>query len=130
MYSKAAFAFGFVAAASAQSDSSTVSTASSTDVATVLVGPGTTSTVSPALSVTVDAAVINGSVSPSSSSIAYTYYNTTVTAILVVAELITVCGAATTYNFNGVEYPATEGQTVTVTNCPCTITTVSPPEDL
>lgn len=60
---------------------------------------------------------------PPASSV-WTYYNTTVVATTVVNQLITVCPTATTYTFNGCVYPVTQGQTLTVTNCPCTITTV------
>ncbi|KAK9770204.1 hypothetical protein AB5N19_11015 [Seiridium cardinale] len=121
MQSKA-LVFGFVAAASAQSSS----VSSDASLATVVVGPATTSTVSPAPSVTVDPAVINSTVDPSSSAVSYIYYNTTFTSTVVVSELVTVCGAPTTYKFNGAEYPATEGETITITNCPCTLTTAVP----
>ncbi|KAK6828129.1 Cell wall protein [Apiospora arundinis] len=47
-------------------------------------------------------------------------------ATTVVNQLITVCPTATTYTFNGCVYPVTQGQTLTVTNCPCTITTNKP----
>lgn len=33
----------------------------------------------------------------------------------------TVCPAATELTYNGVTYTATESQTLTITNCPCTI---------
>jgi len=33
----------------------------------------------------------------------------------------TVCPAATQLTYNGVTYTATESQTLTITNCPCTI---------
>ncbi|KAK6087472.1 hypothetical protein SCUP234_01630 [Seiridium cupressi] len=112
MQSKA-LVFGLVAAASAQSSS----VSSDTSLAT---------TVSPAPSVTVDPAVINSTVDPSSSAVSYIYYNTTSTSTVVVSGLVTVCGAPTTYKFNGAEYPATEGETITVTNCPCTLTTAVP----
>ncbi|KAK9413868.1 hypothetical protein SUNI508_11564 [Seiridium unicorne] len=112
MQSKA-LVFGFVAAASAQSSS----VSSDTSLAT---------TASPAPSVTVDPAVINSTVDPSSSAVSYIYYNTTFTSTVVVSELVTVCGAPTTYKFNGAEYPATEGETITITNCPCTLTTAVP----
>lgn len=58
------------------------------------------------------------------------YYNTTVPTTVVVPQLTTVCGQATTMTYNGVQYTATAGQTVTVTNCPCTVTTVSSRESL
>ena len=56
----------------------------------------------------------------------YTYWNTTVTTAIVVAELTTVCAEPTTLTFNDCEYPVTAGETLVVTNCPCTLTTVSP----
>lgn len=34
----------------------------------------------------------------------------------------TVCPASTTFSFNGVTYTATESETITITNCPCTVT--------
>ena len=55
----------------------------------------------------------------------YTYWNTTVTTAIVVAELTTVCPEPTTLTFNDCEYPVTAGETLVVTNCPCTVTTVS-----
>ncbi|ESZ90569.1 hypothetical protein SBOR_9046 [Sclerotinia borealis F-4128] len=39
----------------------------------------------------------------------------------VVTSFTTVCPAATTLSFNGVTYTATESETITITNCPCTI---------
>lgn len=46
-----------------------------------------------------------------------------------VSVLTTVCPAATSLTFNGVTYTATASQTITITNCPCTISylpTVTP----
>lgn len=54
----------------------------------------------------------------------WSYFNVTVTSVVVVQELTTVCKEATTLTFNGCEYPATAGQVVVVTNCPCTVTKV------
>ncbi|OTB20099.1 hypothetical protein K445DRAFT_8102 [Daldinia sp. EC12] len=51
------------------------------------------------------------------------YYNTTVPTTVVVPQFTTVCPEATTLSYNGVQYTVTKGQTVTVTDCPCTITT-------
>ncbi|KAA8571453.1 hypothetical protein EYC84_001453 [Monilinia fructicola] len=51
-------------------------------------------------------------------------YSTTVSAVWVtdvVTSFTTVCPAATTLSYNGVTYTATENQTVTITNCPCTV---------
>ncbi|APA12180.1 predicted protein [Sclerotinia sclerotiorum 1980 UF-70] len=39
----------------------------------------------------------------------------------VVTAFTTVCPMATTLSFNGVTYTATESETVTITNCPCTV---------
>ncbi|KAM3074638.1 hypothetical protein ACMFMG_008066 [Clarireedia jacksonii] len=39
----------------------------------------------------------------------------------VVTSFTTVCPAATSFAFNGVTYTATESETVTITNCPCTV---------
>ncbi|KAI0899863.1 hypothetical protein F4806DRAFT_492857 [Annulohypoxylon nitens] len=54
------------------------------------------------------------------------YYNTTVPTTVVVPVLTTVCSEATTLTYSGVHYTATKGQTVTVTDCPCTMTTMVP----
>ncbi|KAI2626203.1 hypothetical protein GGS21DRAFT_546208 [Xylaria nigripes] len=53
----------------------------------------------------------------------WSYYATTVTTVVVVQSLTTKCEQATTLTFNDCEYPATAGQVVVVTNCPCTVTT-------
>ncbi|PQE23963.1 hypothetical protein CJF32_00006775 [Rutstroemia sp. NJR-2017a WRK4] len=39
----------------------------------------------------------------------------------VVTSFTTVCPVATSFSFNGVTYTATESETVTITNCPCTV---------
>jgi len=47
----------------------------------------------------------------------------------VVTAYTTVCPAATQLTFNGVTYTATKSQTITITNCPCTVSklaTVAP----
>lgn len=54
----------------------------------------------------------------------WAYYNVSVTSVVVVQELTTLCEEATTLTFNDCEYPATKGEVVVVTNCPCTVTTV------
>ncbi|KAI8964355.1 hypothetical protein F5Y11DRAFT_93988 [Daldinia sp. FL1419] len=51
------------------------------------------------------------------------YYNTTVPTTVVVPQFTTVCPEATTLSYNHVQYTVTKGQTLTVTDCPCTITT-------
>ncbi|KAF3061249.1 hypothetical protein GL218_04202 [Daldinia childiae] len=51
------------------------------------------------------------------------YYNTTVPTTVVVPQFTTVCPEATTLSYNGVQYTVTKGETVTVTDCPCTIST-------
>lgn len=56
----------------------------------------------------------------------YSYYNTTVTTTTVVQDYTTVCSTKTTLTVNECTYPATAGETITVTNCPCTVPTVSP----
>ncbi|KAK7755555.1 hypothetical protein SLS62_002489 [Diatrype stigma] len=56
----------------------------------------------------------------------WTYWNTTVSTVTVVDELTTVCVEKTTLTFNDCEYPVTEGETLVVTNCPCTLTTAVP----
>ncbi|KAI1386543.1 uncharacterized protein F4822DRAFT_319578 [Hypoxylon trugodes] len=50
------------------------------------------------------------------------YYNMSVPTTVVVPEFTTVCPEATTMTWGGVHYSATKGQTITVTDCPCTIT--------
>ncbi|KAI0432763.1 hypothetical protein F5Y09DRAFT_300861 [Xylaria sp. FL1042] len=56
----------------------------------------------------------------------WSYFNTTVTSVVVVEQLTTVCKTATTLTFNDCKYTATAGQTLVVTNCPCTVTTTVP----
>ncbi|KAI1420967.1 hypothetical protein F5Y12DRAFT_718986 [Xylaria sp. FL1777] len=56
----------------------------------------------------------------------WSYFNTTVTSVVVVQQLTTVCKEATTLTFNDCKYTATAGQVVVVTNCPCTVTTTIP----
>ncbi|KAL7627844.1 hypothetical protein AAE478_002039 [Parahypoxylon ruwenzoriense] len=56
----------------------------------------------------------------------YTYFNTTITTTAVVPTLTTVCPYDTTLTYNNVKYTATKGQTITVTNCPCTVAKVIP----
>ncbi|KAK8028239.1 hypothetical protein PG991_005295 [Apiospora marii] len=69
----------------------------------------------------------SGMMTGGAASASWVYYNTTVVTTAVVAQLTTVCqGPATTLTFNGCAYPVTQGQTLTVTNCPCTITTAVP----
>jgi hypothetical protein len=66
--------------------------------------------------------------SSSTGSASWSWYNTTITAVTTVNELTTVCTeGATTWTFGGIEYPATQGETITVTNCPCTLSTVRVP---
>ncbi|KAI1367629.1 hypothetical protein F5Y08DRAFT_49839 [Xylaria arbuscula] len=56
----------------------------------------------------------------------WAYFNTTVTSVVVLQQFTTVCKEATTLTFNDCEYPATKGQEIVVTNCPCTVTTTLP----
>jgi len=48
--------------------------------------------------------------------------NGTVWVTEVVDQYTTVCPAATELTHNGVTYTATASQTITITNCPCTVT--------
>lgn len=131
MQSKALL-FGFVAAASAQTMDNGMPAAEATPASTTIDTDVPLVTADPSASM---GALVNGSLidaglaAPSSSSsagnVTWSWFNTTVTSTVVVAELVTFCPAATTLSFNGVEYTATDGETVTVTNCPCTLTTVS-----
>lgn len=59
-----------------------------------------------------------------SASPVWQYYNMTVPTTVVVPALTTVCPYATTMTYNNVAYTATKGETITVTNCPCTVTKV------
>ncbi|KAI8628171.1 hypothetical protein F5Y19DRAFT_476577 [Xylariaceae sp. FL1651] len=56
----------------------------------------------------------------------WAYFNTTVISTTVVEAFTTLCPEATTLTFNDCEYPATAGEIVVVTNCPCTVTTAVP----
>lgn len=69
--------------------------------------------------------VLNGTATVVPQSSVWTYWNTTVSTVTVVDELTTVCVEKTTLTFNECEYPVTKGETLVVTNCPCTLTTVS-----
>ncbi|KAI0159096.1 hypothetical protein BJ166DRAFT_322534 [Pestalotiopsis sp. NC0098] len=132
MQSKALL-FGFVAAASAQTMDNGMPAAEATPASTTIDTDVPLVTADPSASM---GALVNGSLidaglaAPSSSSsagnVTWSWFNTTVTSTVVVAELVTFCPAATTLSFNGVEYTATDGETVTVTNCPCTLTTTLP----
>ncbi|OTA59089.1 hypothetical protein K449DRAFT_397395 [Hypoxylon sp. EC38] len=52
------------------------------------------------------------------------YYNTTIPTTVVVPQYTTVCPDPTTFTYSGVRYTAiTSSQTITVTNCPCTVST-------
>jgi len=54
--------------------------------------------------------------------------NTTASAVWVtdvVDTYVTVCPASTQLTFNGVTYTATKSQTLTITNCPCTVSKLS-----
>lgn len=60
------------------------------------------------------------------SALAYTNVTSTTEADVyvteVVTELTTYCPASTTLTFNGKTYTVTEATTLTITDCPCTIT--------
>jgi hypothetical protein len=45
---------------------------------------------------------------------------------VVVTALTTYCPYATQFTHNGIVYTVTEETTLTITNCPCTVTRVSP----
>ncbi|KAI1494347.1 hypothetical protein F5X96DRAFT_665850 [Biscogniauxia mediterranea] len=111
MYSKTVAIIGFFAAAASTGVVAQSTTATVTDSALA-----TAASSAAVLSSAPPAAAANGTAS-------FAFFNTTVTTTLVVNALTTVCAEATTLTFNGCEYPATAGEIVTVTNCPCTITT-------
>lgn len=94
------------------SSSSAVAVTDITSPVTAVV-PATTSSAAPA-----PAPLTNGT------HPVWSYFNVTVTSVVVVQELTTLCEEATTLTFNDCEYPATKGEVVVVTNCPCTVTTV------
>ncbi|KAI0469599.1 hypothetical protein F4859DRAFT_136415 [Xylaria cf. heliscus] len=79
----------------------------------------------PSVTTAVTQVHLNGS-SSSSATPVWSYFNVTVTSVTVVQQLTTLCEEATTLIFNDCEYPATAGQVVTVTNCPCTVTKAIP----
>jgi hypothetical protein len=58
-----------------------------------------------------------------SSGMPVAYQNGTVYTTAVVTQYVTYCPVATTITTNGATYCATAGQTLTITDCPCTITT-------
>ncbi|KAI1335860.1 hypothetical protein F5Y15DRAFT_224914 [Xylariaceae sp. FL0016] len=110
----------FVAAASAQSSSPAA--AITTDPAMLMSGSmvvGSSSMTAMPSSSMMDPA--NVTAAPT-----YSYYNTTITTTLVVDVVTTSCAEATTLTFNGCEYPATAGEVVVVTDCPCMVTTAMP----
>lgn len=96
------------------SSSSAVAVTDITSPVTAVV-PATTSSAAPA-----PAPLTNGT------HPVWSYFNVTVTSVVVVQELTTLCEEATTLTFNDCEYPATKGEVVVVTNCPCTVTTAIP----
>ncbi|KAI1168408.1 hypothetical protein F5B18DRAFT_278882 [Nemania serpens] len=116
------FAAG-VLGASASSSTSVATTSAATSVAAIS-SPKTApsaavSTVSPVSAAAYPAAI---SAAAGIANGTWAYFNATVTAVVVVQELTTKCDRATTLTFNDCEYPATKGEVITVTNCPCTVT--------
>ncbi|RYP13266.1 hypothetical protein DL765_006940 [Monosporascus sp. GIB2] len=73
--------------------------------------------------------IVNGSApipAPAASPV-WSWYNTTVTKTVVVDELTTVCPTPTVLTFDDCEYTASVPfQTLVVTNCPCTVTSIVP----
>ncbi|TGJ85827.1 hypothetical protein E0Z10_g2963 [Xylaria hypoxylon] len=111
--------------------SSTVSTSSGASSSSTVPASSTTITSSPTSTITSSSTTVDPSSLVTTKSNIHTasvwsYFNVTVTSVVVVQELTTLCKAATTLTFNGCEYPATKGQVVVVTNCPCTVTTTVP----
>ncbi|KAI1352001.1 hypothetical protein F5Y01DRAFT_103008 [Xylaria sp. FL0043] len=99
---------------------------SSTSSSTMTSAPSDSSsstTTAPASSMTMSA--VRGGMNGTFPAV-WSYFNTTVTSVVVVDQLTTVCKAATTLTFNDCKYTATAGQTLVVTNCPCTVTTTLP----
>ncbi|RYO75434.1 hypothetical protein DL766_002521 [Monosporascus sp. MC13-8B] len=72
--------------------------------------------------------IVNGSAPipvPAASPV-WSWYNTTVTKTVVVDELTTACPTPTVLTFDDCEYTASVPfQTLVVTNCPCTVTSVN-----
>ncbi|KAI1201778.1 hypothetical protein F5X97DRAFT_320174 [Nemania serpens] len=99
----------FAAGVLGASAGSLTSTSSAATVAAISAAPMVTG-ISP---VSAAAGIANGT---------WAYFNGTVTSVVVVQELTTRCPEATTLTFNDCEYPATKGEVIVVTNCPCTVT--------
>ncbi|KAI1740790.1 hypothetical protein F4680DRAFT_86268 [Xylaria scruposa] len=97
------------------SSTTTSSTSSSSTTAITTTPPVITTT-------TMGNMHLNGSITTP----VWTYFNVTVTSVTVVNEYTTLCKEATTLTFNDCEYPATAGEVIVVTNCPCTVTTAVP----
>ncbi|KAI0549300.1 hypothetical protein F4679DRAFT_595928 [Xylaria curta] len=99
-----------------QTSSSTTTSSTSSSSTTAI------TTTPPVISTTAMGSMhLNGS-----TTAVWTYFNVTVTSITVVEEYTTLCQEATTLTFNDCEYPATAGEVIVVTNCPCTVTTAVP----
>ncbi|KAI1108093.1 hypothetical protein F5Y14DRAFT_114987 [Nemania sp. NC0429] len=96
----------------------TAATASSSSAATVTAAASSKIAAPAVTAVSAVSAIANNGT--------WAYWNTTVTAVEVVNELTTKCNEATTLTFNDCEYPATKGEVIVVTNCPCTVTKVHP----
>ncbi|KAF2973507.1 hypothetical protein GQX73_g95 [Xylaria multiplex] len=139
MYSKiSAVAIVGLLAAGAMAQSSTPATTPTTTVSTSSTGSSSSSAVpsssttpssSPSVTVTPSTSVVSSSslvTSKSTAAPVWSFFNVTVTSVVVVQRLTTLCKEATTLTFNDCVYPATKGQVITVTNCPCTVTTTVP----
>ncbi|KAI0541571.1 hypothetical protein GGR58DRAFT_433411 [Xylaria digitata] len=128
MYSKiSTLAVVGLLAAGAMAQSSTPS--SSADLSSSAVSSSITPGSSLSISVTPSTSAVDSSPlvnTKSTTAPVWSFFNVTVTSVVVVQKLTTLCKEATTLTFNGCEYPATKGQVVTVTNCPCTVTTTVP----
>ncbi|KAI0204790.1 hypothetical protein F4808DRAFT_310784 [Astrocystis sublimbata] len=92
----------------------------------VMEDPASWTTSPPALWTPTPAPMNNMHLNGSITTPIWTIINFPMTTVTVVDTLTTHCPEATTLTFNGCEYPATAGEVITVTNCPCTVTTVIP----
>ncbi|KAI1177922.1 regulator of G protein signaling domain-containing protein [Nemania sp. FL0916] len=82
-------------------------------------------TAASSMSMVLTTAAANNNVAAANGTV-WQYYSTDVTSVTVVNQFTTMVAEATTLTYNDCEYPATKGEVVTVTDCPCTITTTYP----
>ncbi|KAI0866603.1 hypothetical protein F4860DRAFT_508998 [Xylaria cubensis] len=115
---------GLLAAGVMGQTSSTTTTTSTTSSSSTSTSSTTAITTTPPVitTTTMGNMHLNGSITTP----VWTYFNVTVTSVTVVEEFTTLCKEATTLTFNDCEYPATAGEVIVVTNCPCTVTTAVP----